>query len=259
MRGSDFKKIFESLYPTDYAYSWDNVGLQVGTLKKEINNILISLDLTEEVIIDAINDKCELILVHHPLIFSPLKTIITDTFKGKALELLIKNDIALYVAHTNFDIAKEGMNDILSNILNFEGIEVLESLPNNPEEGLGRTGYIKETSMKEYIATVKIQLNVSSARFIGDLNATVKKVAIVGGSGSSAINSAIEKNVDLFISGDIGYHHALDALAMGLNILDVGHNIENLFAPKLKETLKNNGITANMIISEVNTNPYQEI
>ena len=151
MRGSDFKSIFENLYPTEFAYSWDNVGLQVGTFKKEINNILISLDLTEDVIEDAINKKCELILVHHPLIFSPLKTILTDNFKGKALELLIKNDISLYVAHTNFDIAKDGMNDILSNILNFEGVEVLQNILNFKDEGLGKTGYVKERFGESYV------------------------------------------------------------------------------------------------------------
>ena len=96
MNGIEIINIFEALYPKDLAYNWDNVGLQIGTLNKDIGKILLSLDLTLEVVNEAINNGTELIIVHHPLIFSALKSINTDTYKGKVIEKLIKSDITLY-------------------------------------------------------------------------------------------------------------------------------------------------------------------
>ena len=93
MNGIKFQNIFEEYFPRSLAYNWDNVGLQIGSLNREINNVLLSLDLTLEVVKEAIKKGCELILVHHPLIFSPIKAITTDNYQGKIIELLIKNDI----------------------------------------------------------------------------------------------------------------------------------------------------------------------
>ena len=254
MNGIDVIKVFESLYPRDLAYTWDNVGLQIGTLNKDINNILLSLDLTLEVVEEAIKNNIELIIVHHPLIFQAMKAINTDTYKGKVIEKLIKSDIALYVAHTNFDVSGYGMNTILANMLNLENQKVLELT--TEDEGLGKVGIVNPTSMKEYINIVKDTFKVKNARFIGDLNNVVSKVAITGGSGSSTINSSSNSCVDLLITGDISYHQAHDALAVNLNVLDIGHNIEKFFVFELKNILLDKGVKANILVSAINTNPY---
>jgi dinuclear metal center YbgI/SA1388 family protein len=251
MNGIEIAKIFETLYPKDLAYNWDNVGLQIGTLNKDINNVLLSLDLTLEVVDEAINNKTELIIVHHPLIFSAMKAINTDSYKGKIIEKLIKSNITLYVAHTNFDVSTYGMNTILANMLNLQNQEVLELTTDS--EGLGKVGTVNSVAMKEYINTFK----VNNARFIGDLKKMVNKVAITGGSGSSTINSSSNKNVDLLITGDISYHQAHDALAIGLNVLDIGHNIEKFFVNELKNILISKGVKSNILISQINTDPYK--
>ncbi len=255
MNGVEIIKIFEELYPKDLAYNWDNVGLQIGTINKEISNILLTLDLTLEVVDEAINNKNELIIVHHPLIFSALKSINTDTYKGKIIEKLIKSDIALYVAHTNFDISNYGMNTVLANMLNLQNQEVLELT--TEDEGLGKFGTVDSIAMKDYISIVKKTFKVDNARFIGDMNQTVSKVAITGGSGSSLINIASNKNVDILITGDISYHHAHDAKAINLNVLDIGHNIEKFFVKELKNLLLGKGVTASIMISQIDTNPYK--
>ena len=141
MNGIEVIKIFETMYPRDLAYTWDNVGLQIGTLNKDVSNILLTLDLTIEVVEEAINNDIELIIVHHPLIFSALKSINTDTYKGKVIEKLIKSDITLYVAHTNFDVSNYGMNTMLANMLNLTNQEVLELT--TLDEGLGKVGSVK--------------------------------------------------------------------------------------------------------------------
>lgn len=255
MNGIDIINVFEALYPRDLAYNWDNVGLQIGSLNKEIKNILLSLDLTLEVVDEAIEKEVELIIVHHPLIFSALKSINTDTYKGKVIEKLIKSDITLYVAHTNFDISSYGMNSILADMLHLENQEILEFTTEN--EGLGKVGEVNSISTEEYIKYVKDIFKVKDARFIGDLTKTISKVAITGGSGSSTIYSASKHDADLLITGDISYHHAHDALAINLNVLDIGHNIEKFFVYELKNILIDKGITSNIVISEINTDPYK--
>ena len=147
------------------------------------------------------------------------------------------------------------MNTILANMLNLQNQEVLELT--TEDEGLGKVGFVNSIIMKDYIHYVKNTFNVDHARFIGDINQIVTKVAITGGSGSSTINSASNNNVDLLITGDISYHHAHDALAINLNVLDVGHNIEKFFVNELKNILKDKGVKANILISRINTDPYQ--
>jgi dinuclear metal center YbgI/SA1388 family protein len=255
MNGIEIINIFEELYPQDLAYTWDNIGLQIGTINKEINNVLLTLDLTLEVVEEAIENKNELIIVHHPLIFSPLKSIKTDTYKGKIIEKLIKSDIALYVAHTNFDVSTYGMNTMLANMLNLKDQQVLEFT--TEDEGLGKVGTVDSIVMKDYIKLVKDTFKVTNARFIGDINKTVKKVAITGGSGSSTINSASKSGVDLLITGDISYHQAHDALAINLNVLDIGHTVEKHFVYELKNILKDKGVKANILVSKIDTDPYK--
>lgn len=255
MNGMKIKEIFETFYPRDLAYEWDNVGLQIGTLNKEVNKILLSLDLTLEVVDEAISNEVELIIVHHPLIFSPIKNINTDTYKGMLIEKLIKNEITLYVAHTNFDISNKGMNLILANMLNLKNQKILDYTTES--EGLGRVGEVAEMSMEKAIKFVKETFKVDNARFIGDLTAKVNSIAISGGSGSSNIYNAKKMNADLYVTGDLSYHYAHDVLAIGLNALDIGHNIEKFFVFELKNVLKNAGVTSNIIISKINTNPYK--
>ncbi|MBN2605591.1 MAG: Nif3-like dinuclear metal center hexameric protein [Bacilli bacterium] len=257
MNGLDIITIFEHLYPKSLAYSWDNVGLQIGTLDKKVNSILLTLDLNLEVANEAVSKGVELIIVHHPLIFSPLKSIHTDTPQGEIIELLIKNDVTVYVAHTNFDVSNYGMNMILANMLKLENQDVLEFVTET--EGLGRKGFVKEIAMRDFITFVKQTFHLDSVRFIGDINSNVKQVAITGGSGSSSIQSAKESQVDVLITGDISYHHAQDIIALGFNAIDVGHNIEKYFMKELKKILENKGISSNIILSQVDTNPYQNV
>lgn len=255
MNGIHIITVFEELYPKSLAYSWDNVGLQIGSLDKDVNNILLTLDLDIHVVQEAISNQIDLIIAHHPLIFSPLKGIVTKTPQGEMIELLIKNDITLYVAHTNFDVSNYGMNAILANMLNLKNQEVLEFTTET--EGLGRIGEIDKLSMRDFISLVKSTFHLESVRFIGNLDAMVSSVAITGGSGSSCIQIANESGADVLVTGDLTYHHALDIVGLGFNAIDVGHNIEKFFMEELKKILEDKKITSNILLSKIDTNPYQ--
>lgn len=120
------KKI-ESKYPLDLAYDWDNVGLLVGDFNMDIKRVLVVLEANEKVIDEAIDNNIDLIITHHPFIFKKINKINTGDFKGKLIHKLIKNDIALYSMHTNFDIAFDGLNDYFMEVMEFKNSKILDA------------------------------------------------------------------------------------------------------------------------------------
>ena len=257
---NEFIQEFEKYFPINLAYKWDNVGLQIGSEKDKITSILVSLDLTTEVVNEAINNNSNLIVVHHPIIFSPIKSIDTDTYFGKLLKKIIKNNINIYVAHTNFDLSNHGMNKLLADILELENQKVIEF--ETPQEGLGRYGVLRnEILLKDFIKVVKSVFKVDNLQLIGstDLNKTISNVAITGGSGSSLLTNQVLEKCDVYITGDVTYHHALDALNKGLTVLDVGHNIEKNGLPGLIDIITEFTTNITIRLSQVDTNPYKKV
>ena len=257
MNGVRIQEVLENLYPISYAEDWDNVGLQVGTMDKEIDGILISLDLTKEVIKEAIGMNANLIICHHPAIFSPIKKIDFNSYLGQMIRLLIKNDITLYVMHTNFDVSKDGMNLILGNKLGIKNMTFFDII--DDEFGLGIVGNITPIKADRLISDIKSKFQIESVKFIGELDTVIEKVALVGGSGSSLLYKALDTGVDLFITGDVTYHKALDAKNLGLNVLDIGHFFEFEGFKELPEILKSNQINLPINISKKHSNPYKKM
>lgn len=257
MTVKELTRHLEEVFPQSLAYDWDNVGLQVGKMDQEIDKILLTLDVTLEVINEAIMIGANMIISHHPMIFHPLKQVLTDNTGGQMLELLMKHDIVLYVMHTNYDISNEGMNKALANKLDMTNQEIIELT--TEEEGLGRIGDIEETTLEEFIEKVKRVFDVKDVRVIGEVHQHIKKVAIVGGSGSSVINQVIELGADLLITGDIGYHSALDMKNAGLLGLDPGHHIEVVFVDELANRLADEFDEPMVVKSKVNTNPIKTL
>ena len=247
----------EKDFPASLAYDWDNVGLQVGDINQDIQSVLITLDVTLEVINEAIMMDANMIVAHHPMIFHPLKQILTTKLSGKMIEMLIKHDIVLYIMHTNYDISNKGMNKMLAEKLDLTNQKVIEFT--TEEEGLGRIGDVKETTLQEIISRVKTAFDVNHVRAIGELHQKVKKIAIVGGSGSSIIEQAVALKADLLITGDIGYHNALDMKSAGLLGIDPGHHIEVAFVDALHNILTEEFDELLIVKSKTNTNPYQII
>lgn len=257
---SQFIEKFEELFPENLAYKWDNVGLQVGSMKDKISNILVTLDLNIEVVEEAITKKANFILVHHPIIFSPVKKISMDTYLGKMLEKIIKNNLNVYVAHTNFDLSNHGMNKILADMLKLNDQKLIEM--ETLDEGLGRYGSISVSkSLWQFIIDIKELFSIESVKLISNErnDYAVKNVAITGGSGSSLLTSDHLNNIDIYITGDVTYHHALDALNAGLTVLDVGHNIEKFGIFAIKKSLENFSSDYGVYLSEVDTNPYKTL
>ena len=237
MRCSDVMKILETLSPTAFAESWDNVGLLLGRKDKTVHKVMLALDATDDVVEQAVLQKADMLITHHPLLFSGIKKITEDDFIGRRLIKLIKNDICYYAMHTNFDVM--GMADAAADAMKLQNSEVLEVTYEDEiaKEGIGRIGRLpKEMSLEECAEFCKEVFAINSIRVYGDKDAVIENVAIVPGSGKDYIEAALHKQADVYITGDIGHHNGLDAMEQGLMILDAGHyGIEKIFVPYMAE------------------------
>lgn len=226
--------------PETFACEWDNVGLLVGDFEQEVKKIYIALDAAEEGIEEAIAQKADLLLTHHPLIFKGLKKVNTEDFTGRRVLKLIENHISCYAMHTNFDV--KGMADLAATYMGLSECEVLDVTCQGEEgsEGIGRVGMLPgEISLEECIALVKRAFDVKMVKVFGDLKLTVRKAAICPGSGKSVISHALHAGANVLVTGDIDHHEGMDAAEQGLAIVDAGHyGVEKIFIPYMVQYLR---------------------
>lgn len=218
-------KLMEEYANPNLAEDWDNVGLIVGDENSFISKILVSLDIDDKVIDEAISNNCNMIISHHPFIFKSLKSIKQSDILGSRIIKLIKNNICVYSAHTNLDIADNGTSDTFAKLLNLKNISNLFKKDNFPV-GLGRIGELdKSITFSNLIENVKNILNVENLVVSGELDKMVKKIAICTGAGGEIdfIMEAISKNCDVYITGDIKYHNSQFANDVGLSLIDATH------------------------------------
>ncbi len=248
----------EQIAPKNLAESWDNVGLLVGDKSKEVTKVLLALDVTDEVVEEAISLKANLIVTHHPLIFKAVKTINTDDFVGSTLIKLIKNDIAVYTLHTNLDSGLGGTNDVLADLLEIQNKKVL--LPSDTDEccGLGRYGDVTETTVENLLKFMKNTNKFDYINYSLDnegIEKTVKKIGLCTGSVmESLIHKSKSLGCDVYVTGDVTYHTAQIAKRIGITIIDVGHYCsENLVFESLENKLKHKFDNINIKISQVNS------
>lgn len=318
----------EEKYPRNLAEDYDNVGLILGSCDREISKVLIALDITSEVVQEAIDTGADMIIAHHPLIFKGIKKILKGNPLSDMIIKLIKADINVYALHTNFDNAWGGMNDILAQLLELQEVttlaknqssqlvklavfvpathhdivmkavldagaghignyshcsfntvgtgtfkplegsnpyigtsgslerveevkietiievskmdkvitEMLKAHPyeevaydiyplvNKIENGTGRIGFLKEEMrLEEFCQFIKRRFNIPCLSVGGSLTRIIKRIAVVGGAGADFVSEALNRGVDVLITGDIKHHEAMDAVAAGLSVIDAGH------------------------------------
>lgn len=236
----DIINIIEGVYTKDAALAFDNVGLLAGRSGKEVKRIFLALDATDEMIDMAEEMNADMLITHHPLIFSPLKRVTDEDFISRRVVKLIQKDISYYAMHTNYDVL--GMAELAGNLFELKDAAVLDETfeQEGRAEGIGRVGCLKETvSLEQCCELVKTKLLLDSVKVFGDLKSPVKRIAVSPGAGKSEIANAVSKGADVLITGDIGHHEGLDALAQGLMIIDAGHyGTEYIFIEDMKEFLK---------------------
>ncbi|MCG7336398.1 Nif3-like dinuclear metal center hexameric protein [Sporosarcina sp. ACRSM] len=369
VNGHEIIALFEQWSPKRFAMDGDPVGLHIGQLNRQVEKVLVTLDVNEEVIDEAIHHGANLVIAHHPPIFRPLKNIMTDTPQGRMIEKCIKHDITVYAAHTNLDVAPGGVNDLLASKLGLIDTDIIEPtyvehmyklivfapqshvaeirqalgkagagaigdytscsfssvgtgrftpndaaqpyigaagkeeavaeekieviLPSilrekvlkamlaahpyeepaydlfqldqpNVRYGLGRIGKLKEkTTLAQFAAHVKHVFGVPALRFVGEETKEIRKVAVLGGDGNKYIGAARRAGADVLVTGDLYYHVAHDAQAMGLAVIDPGHNIEKVMIDGVANYMQNAcaeaGYEVQFIESKIITEPFNFI
>ena len=249
----------ERLSPRQYACDWDNVGLLVGRKDKEVNKIMIALDATHDVITKAVAEQVDMLITHHPMIFSSVKQINDDNFITEKVLMLAEHGICYYAMHTNYDVL--GMAELAGKVLDIAHTDVLDVTQTDEvgeEKGIGRIGELPETmTLEECCVYVKHKLELGSLKVFGDMNRPVRRLAILPGSGKSGIPVALAKGADVLVTGDIGHHDGLDAVEQGLAIIDAGHyGTEYIFIEDMKQFL-NRKLPVLDVLTDPVEHPFQ--
>lgn len=208
--------LFE-IAPRDCAMDWDNVGLLTGKPGREVRKVLVSLDITLDVIEEAGRWGADLIVAHHPVIFNGQKTVTDRDVVGRRILQLVERNISAICMHTNLDTAGGGVNDTLAEWLGLRDFYCLE------ETGVLRAGVLDEPmDLGEFAARVGKTLGCNGVRY-ADAGRRVHRVAVGGGACGEFEDAAIRANCDTFVTADLSYHQFLDAKEKGINLVDAGH------------------------------------
>ena len=225
MKIRDIVSLIEEFAPLGLQDSYDNSGLIVGCYDDEVHGVLLAVDVTEEVIAEALSEGCDLIITHHPIIFTPLKRLNSSTYVERCVEQAIRHGIALYACHTNLDSTREGMSWRVGHMIGLDAMRVLEPRPNNPEVGYGVVGELaQEEDALVFMRRVAKLFGVGAVRHseIPAEGFCVRRVAICTGAGRSLINDALLSEADVYITADLRYNDFM----MGekrMILMDIGH------------------------------------
>lgn len=239
----DVYGLLDEKAPFSSQLSFDNSGFLVGRGDKQVKHILVALDITREVIDEAVRLGADLIVSHHPVIWDAPRSVTDETLLGRKLLALIQNDIAAICAHTNLDAAKGGVNDALAAALGLEDTELLKvygTYADGTPFGIERIGTLHGAgkTLPEFAAEVREKLGANGVRYV-DAGRPVHRVAVGGGSCSGSIRDVLAAGCDTFVTADVKYDGFLDAKALGLNLIDAGHfPTENVVCPVLISWLK---------------------
>ena len=254
MKVKDIIKVVEEFAPLSVQEGWDNSGLCIGSPEAEVNGVLLALDCTPELVDEAVACGADLIVTHHPLIFSGLKKISPETKVGLAVMKAISAGVSIYAAHTSADKVLAGVSGGMARRLGLSEVEILQE--DGDRTGLGVVGNLPvPMTSDEVVDLVKKAFGLKVMKASKPLEGMITRVAMCGGSGGSLISEARRSGAQLYISGDISYHNFFTE--DGFMIMDIGHYeseigiVEILFA-----LLKKNFPTfAVRITQNLNSNP----
>lgn len=256
MKVKELMEALERFAPLPLQESYDNAGLQLGLIEADVSRVLLCLDVTERVIEEAVEKGCQLIVSHHPLLFHGVKCISDYTYVQNCIRLAVKHDIAIYSAHTNLDNAKNGVNWEIAQRLGLKDITFL--VPNKEATGgSGIIGICEPMAKTEMFHLIKSQFGVQKMLCNNGPESIIKRVAICGGAGAFLVDDAVRSQADLFITGEMGYHHFF-GYEHKINIAVLGHyESEQYTINLLEKILQSTFPTLELIKTTINTNPIK--
>jgi dinuclear metal center YbgI/SA1388 family protein len=265
---ADILELMEHIAPACLAQQWDNVGLQVGHPQWPVTAVRVALDPTLAVIEEAARDEADLLITHHPLIFRPLKCVDLRSEQGAVIEMALARRIAVFAAHTNLDAAVGGVNDILARRLGVTQVTPLSAEPpagcghGAGDPGLGRVGRLAQpVELAELATATRDRLGLKAVKVSGDPRLRVEQVAVCSGSGSGLMKDFFASDAQVYVSGDLHYHDAMDAAAAGRGLIDVGHFaseslVLETLARRLRAGMADAGIQATVSASSIEKDPF---
>ena len=252
-------EIIEKRYPKTLALEWDGVGLTTNNSQIEVTKILLTIDVTPEVVSQAITESAQLLISHHPLILDEEESSDIQEKRIELKMLLEENNIALYCIHTNADIAEGGVNDAFATKIGLTKVKRF-----GPEQ-MGRIGELKENlNLETFVNLLKYNLpkTKGAIQVSGNLESEISKVAVCGGSGSSLLAEVRRTDADVFVTADLKHHAISDNKVMnGPALISISHwASEWLWLPELKKQLENDfsqsNFDVNILISEIVTDSW---
>lgn len=254
----DVVDFLHGVAPNAYQEDYDNSGLLVGSYNDAVKGVLVSLDVTEAVIEEAIVLGCNVIVSHHPIIFSGVKRLTGSNYVQRCITAAIKNDINLFAIHTNLDnVYDNGVNTNIARILGLENVSILRPKPEHADQAIGSgvVGSITSIDPIDFLHHLKDKMAVSCIRHTAIIDKKIEKVAVCGGSGRFLLPDAIAARADVFISSDFKYHEYFDADGQ-IIIADIGHyESEQYTIQLLGKLLRGKFSTFAAHYTKVNTNP----
>lgn len=256
MKIKEVLSALERFAPLPLQEGWDNAGLQIGLTEAEVSGALLCLDVNEAIVDEAIENGCNLIVSHHPLLFKGLKTISDGDYVQRTVMKAILNRIAIVSMHTNMDNAKGGVNYKIAEHLGLHDVEFFAEKSGNVEAGSGVVGLLPEPmSATAFIQLVKERFGVKCAQCNELLLRPVNKVAICGGSGDFLLDDAIAQGADAFITGEMHYH-VYFGQEQKIQICVIGHYESEQFTSEIfKSIIEDECPGLLVIIAKTSTNP----
>lgn len=261
-RARDIAAKLESWAKLSFAESYDNVGLHVGSANRVVSRALVALDLTPDVVEEAVQMEASMILTHHPLLFRAPPRILESDFIGQLILRLARENITLYSIHTNLDAAHEGVSIALADILGLGDISFLQPDADNTS-GMGAIGQLSQPqTLDAFMEHLRIKLNTPVLRYTGSTETQISTVAVCGGSGGSLIEEALEAGADVYVTGDLSYHRFFEVLGPDghcrMALVDAGHyeteqHTEDLLCSWLTKQFP----SVDFCRTEVHTSPIQ--
>ena len=256
---------FEKLWPTNLAEEWDVVGLVSGSSSKTVRTVLLTVDVTKDVVEYAKSISADLILAHHPLMLRGVTNVTEDSSKGSIISELIRSDIALYSAHTNADSAEHGTSAVLAKALGLVDSKPLSPL--SESLGIGQVGSLKN---KVSLADLASMLNsflpptATGVRVAGEFNTQVQKIALCAGAGDSYLEQALDFGADVYITSDLRHHRAQEVLELAkargvaFALVDISHwAAEFVWLETAKAQLQSSVPEINFEICDLRTDVFE--
>ncbi len=238
----DIIYIIESAAPLSYQEQWDNSGMQVGDPGADIRAALLTTDITEAVVGEAIDKGCNLIISHHPLLFHGLKHICGLTPQERCVALAIRHGIAIYSSHTAMDACLNGVSGRMADTLGVKDYRILVPAAQGAEYGLGVIGMLPEpVPYADFLNRIKERFGAQYVRYTLSLADTVQRIAMCGGAGAEFMEEAIRQNADVYLTADCKYHE-MQAAAGRIALVDIDHWVSEHFTRNIFRELLGNTI-----------------